>query len=282
MVKKEEKESRKKEEDRITPEPIEEVKLKIISPVKKEEKEEVEEELKEVVEERVKTREERIQEEKQQKLVSWKPKTRLGLLVKEGKVKNIDEIFDRGEIILEEQVVDLLVPNLQVDLLSIGQAKGKFGGGKRRVWRQTQKKTAEGNVPSFGCMAVVGDSSGHVGIGLGKARETLPAKEKAIREAKLNLIKVKRGCGSFDCSCNETHSIPFKVQGKTASAVITLIPAAKGTGLVIEDECKKIMRLAGIKDVYSRTFGQTRSKINLAKACIKALEEIAKVKEARK
>jgi len=282
MVKREEKESRKKEENRIAPEPIDEVKLKLITPLKKEEKEEVEEELKEVVEvveERIKTKEERMQEEKHQKLASWKPKTRLGLLIQEGKIKNIDEIFDKEEIILEEQVIDILIPDLQVDLLSIGQAKGKFGGGKRRVWKQTQKKTAEGNVPSFGCMAVVGDGQGHVGIGLGKSRETLPAKEKAIRQAKLNLIRVKRGCGSFDCSCNETHSIPFKVQGKTASAVITLIPAAKGTGLVIEDECKKIMRLAGIKDIYSRTFGQTRSKINLAKACIKALEETSKIKQ---
>ena len=270
MVKKEESEIKKKEEDRIAPEPIEDVKLKEVQKV--EDIEDIEAKIKEP------TREERIQKDKEDKLSAWKPKTRLGQEIKEGKVKDIDEIFDRGYKILEEQIVDILIPNLQIELLSIGQAKGKFGGGKRRFWRQTQKKTAEGNVPSFACMAVVGDSAGHVGIGLGKARETLPAKEKAIRGAKLNLIRLKRGCGSFDCSCNEPHSLPYKVKGKTASSVIVLIPAAKGTGLVIDDECKKIMKLSGVKDIYSRTFGQTRSKINLAKACIKALEETTKLK----
>lgn len=270
MVKKEESALKKKEEDRIAPEPIEDVKLKAVEKV--EDIEDIEEKI------RAPTREEIIKKEKEYALSAWKPKTRLGLEVKEGKIKDIDELFSKGQKILEDKIIDMLIPNLQIELISIGQAKGKFGGGKRRFWRQTQKKTAEGNVPSFTCMAVVGDSAGHVGAGLGKARETLPAKEKAIREAKLNIIKLKRGCGSFDCSCNEMHSLPFKVKGKTSSSVMVLIPAAKGTGLVIDDQCKKIMKLAGIKDIYSRTFGQTRSKINLVKACIKALEETVKLK----
>ena len=203
---------------------------------------------------------------------AWKVKTNLGKLVKEGKIKDIDEILDKGMRIMEEEIVDALL-SLQTDFIAIGQSKGKFGGGKRRIWRQTQKKTAEANVPSFGCMAVVGDGKGHIGLGYGKARETLPAREKAIRKAKLNIIKIRRGCGSFDCGCSEEHSIPFTVKGKSGSARITLMPAPKGTGLVIEDECKKILRLAGINDVYSRTFGETRTKFNLAMACFKALEK---------
>jgi small subunit ribosomal protein S5 len=271
-MKKEEKESKKKEEDRIAQEPIEPVVLKVVQEV---------EDIKDIEEkivERRETKEEKWKREKAEELYSWKPKTRLGLEVKEKRIKDIDEIFDKGQKIMEEYIVDTLIPNLQTELLSIGQAKGKFGGGKKRFWKQTQKKTAEGNVIKFSCMAVVGDSNGHVGIGIGKASETLPAKEKAIRKAKLNIIKIKRGCGSFDCSCEENHSIPLKVKGKVSSSVIVLIPAPKGTGLVIDDECKKIMRLAGIRDIYSRTFGQTRSKINLANACIKALEEINKIK----
>lgn len=270
-MKKEEKDSKKKGEDRIAPEPIEEVKLKPEKQV--EDIEDIEAKIKER-----ETKEERFKRMRDEELASWKPKTKLGLEVKEGKIKNVDEIVERGLKILEEQIVDLLIPDLQSDLLTIGQAKGKFGGGKRRFWRQTQKKTAEGNVMKFSCMAVVGDMNGHVGIGLGKASETLPAKAKAIRAAKLNLMKVTRGCGSFDCSCSEKHSIPYKVKGKTSSSVIILTPAPKGTGLVIDRECKKIMKMAGIKDIYSRTFGQTRSKINLAKACIKALEETDRIK----
>jgi small subunit ribosomal protein S5 len=198
--------------------------------------------------------------------------------VKEGKIKDIDEILESGKRILEYQIIDLLIPNLQAELITIGQAKGKFGGGKRRFWRQTQRKTAEGNVPSFACMAVIGDGRGHVGIGVGKARETLPAKEKAARKAKLSIIRVERGCGSFDCSCSDPHSIPFKTESKVGSSVMRLMPASKGTGLVIDNECKKVMIAAGIKDVYSRTFGQTRTKINLIKACFEALRKISEVK----
>jgi len=206
----------------------------------------------------------------------WVPKTELGRLVKAGKIKDIDEIFSRNMRILEPEIVDFLMPDIESELILIGQAKGKFGGGKRRPWRQTQKKTAEGNVHHFGCMAVAGDKAGHVGLGYGKAKETVPAKEKAIRDAKIELMPVARGCGSPECTCSEPHSIPFRVEGKSGSARIRLMPAPKGTGLVVDKECKKIIVLAGIKDIYSKTFGQTRTKFNLAKATIDALQKLNK------
>src|SRR3989344_9263807 len=71
---------------------------------------------------------------------SWDPKTKLGKRVKDGKIKNIDEILDKREKILEPEIVDSLL-TLKKDLILIGQAKGKFGGGKRRAWKQTQRKT---------------------------------------------------------------------------------------------------------------------------------------------
>jgi len=122
-------------------------------------------------------------------------------------------------------------------------------------------------------MAVVGDRNGHVGLGIGKSKETLPSREKAKRNAKLSVIKVARGCGHFDCACSETHSIPFTVEGRCGSVRIKLIPAPQGTGLVIGDECKKILRLAGIRDVYSSTKGQVRTTINAANACMAALKK---------
>ncbi len=223
------------------------------------------------------TKEQAIERAKQEALDSWKPKTLLGRKVRERKITNIDEII--GQKILEEQVVDTIL-KLNSDVLLIGQSKGKFGGGKRRAWKQTQRKTMEGNIPTFSCGIVVGDNNGHVGVGFGRAKETLPAREKALRNAKLNIIKVTRGCGSFDCLCEEMHTVPFKVEGKCGSVVVRLYPAPQGTGLVIGDECKKILRLAGIKDVYSKTFGQTRTTINLAQACINALKNTnSKIKE---
>lgn len=204
----------------------------------------------------------------------WNPKTKLGKDVRSGAVTNIDEILLHGKKILEYQIVDTLL-NLDADLLLIGQAKGKFGGGKRRAWRQTQKKTQEGNVISFSAMAVVGDKNGHVGVGFGKASETLPAREKAQRNARLNIIKIQRGFHSpeHEKDKSDPHTIPFKVKGKCGSVRVVYWPAPRGTGLVVEDDVKKILRLAGIKDIYSRTKGRTKTKFNVAKACIDALQK---------
>jgi small subunit ribosomal protein S5 len=214
----------------------------------------------------------RDEDQRQATIHSWVPKTQLGKEVKSGKIKNIDEILGTGKKILEYQIVDSLL-RLESDLLAIGQSKGKFGGGKRRAWRQTQKKTMEGNVLTFSSMAVVGDKSGHVGIGYGRSKETLPAREKAIREAKLSLIKIKIGFETPEGPHAEPHTVPFKVSGKCGSVRVTLIPAPRGTGLVCADEAKKILRLAGIKDVYGVTKGSVRTTFNLAKACIDALKK---------
>ena len=214
----------------------------------------------------------KIPEKKEETLSSWEPKTKLGIEVKNGKIKNIDEILDKKRKIIEEQIVDFLL-DIQTDLILIGQSKGKFGGGKRRAWRQTQKKTKEGNIPAFSSMAVIGDEKGHVGIGIGKAQETLPARDKALRKAKLNIIKIKRTCASFDCACQENHTVPFKVTGKSGSVSVTLIPAPQGTGLVAAKELKKLLKFAGIKDVYSKTFGKKRTTFNLIKAGFNALKK---------
>jgi small subunit ribosomal protein S5 len=209
---------------------------------------------------------------------SWQPRTDLGKKVKSGEIKNIDEILDKGLKILEPEIVDILLPELQSDLLAIGQSKGKFGGGKRSIWRQTQKKTKEGNKPKFATLAVVGNKNGYVGIGYGKSKETVPAREKAIKQAKLNIIKIRRGCGSWECNCKQPHSIPFKIIGETSSIEIKLMPAPKGTGVSTEKEIKKIIELSGIKDIYSKSKGQTRTKINFIFACFNALKELTNIK----
>jgi len=65
----------------------------------------------------------------------------------------------------------------------------------------------------------------------------------------------------------------MKVIGKSGSVRVILIPAPQGTGLVVADELKKVLRLAGIKDVYSKTFGKQQTTFNLVKACMNALEK---------
>ncbi len=214
---------------------------------------------------------------KQADVSSWKPKTELGNKVKNRELLSIDEILDNSYKILEPEIVDSLLP-VEQDLLLIGQSKGKFGGGARRIFRQTQKKTKEGNKPKFSAIAVVGDKNGHIGIGIGGAKETVPAREKAIRKAKLNVFKIRRGCGSWECGCGKPHSIPFTVTGKCGSVVVKLMPAPKGKGLCCQAEIAKILGLAGIKDVWTKTRGQTRNRINFIYACEEALRKLIREK----
>ncbi len=226
------------------------------------------------------TPEERVRqaEVKRVGLEAWKPKTELGRKVKAGQITSIDEILNSGQRIMEQEIVDALMNDLSSDLLMIGQSKGKFGGGQRRAFKQTQKKTAEGNKPSFATMVVIGNRNGYIGIGYGKSKETVLSREKATRNAKLNIIKIRRGCGSWQCGCRTPHTIPFSVSGKCGSVTIKLMPAPKGSGLRVAGECRKILALAGVNDVWSKTFGQTGTTINLASACFAALKSLGERK----
>ena len=271
MAKKEEKKETKEEAK-------EEVKEEVKEEIESDDSEEVSIEVEKDVMKEVPTEETVELPKSTFDVAAWDPKTDVGRKVKSGELSNIDEILDKGIKIFETPVVDVLIPDIESDLLLIGQAKGKFGGGQRRVFRQTQKKTREGNKPKFGTAAVVGNHNGYVGVGFGKSKETVPAREKAIRNAKLNVFKIKRGCGSWQCGCGEPHSIPFTVAGKCGSVEIKLIPAPKGKGLCVESECGKMLKFAGVNDVWARTKGQTGSKVNLIKACEKALRNLTEIK----
>jgi hypothetical protein len=109
-----------------------------------EEPEVVEEEVKiEVEKDVLEVPKEEVIEEKMisKEIEGWKPKTSLGKKVHSGEINDIDTILDNGMRILEPQITDMLMPGLQKELLLIGQSKGKFGGGSRRIFKQTQKKT---------------------------------------------------------------------------------------------------------------------------------------------
>ncbi len=222
-------------------------------------------------------RDRRRKEEEFSKLERWKPRTELGKKVKEGEISSIAQVLESGKRVLESEIIDTLLPDLESDFILIGQAKGKFGGGKRRVFRQTQKKTREGNKPIFSVMAVVGNRDGYVGVGLGKAKETMPAREKAVTNAKLNIFQISRGCGSWECTCGRPHTVPAKLSGKCGSITVTLLPAPRGTGLVVDKELKKLMKLCGIKDLWSKTKGQANQKINHVRACLKALNKSTQI-----
>lgn len=188
----------------------------------------------------------------------WNPRTRLGRMVKEGEITSIDEVFANNHRIQDIQVVDNLVPDLEEVVLAV-----------RRVQRQSDA----GRKTTFSAIAVVGNRNGVVGVGQGRDTGMGTAIRSAIMNAKLNIAPVKRGSGTWEDNTNERHSIPFKVSGKCASVRVTLLPAPRGTGLVTGDNAIKVLRLAGIKDIWSQTQGDTRTVANYVKATFEALRK---------
>ncbi|NPA98606.1 MAG: 30S ribosomal protein S5 [Crenarchaeota archaeon] len=194
-------------------------------------------------------------------LESWVPRTRVGKMVVEGKITSLKDIFDNNLPLLEPEIVDYLLPDLKYERIDVGIV---------------QKVTDAGRVSRFRVVVVIGNGDGFVGVGAGKARQYLVALRKALRNAKLNITPVRRGCGSWECRCGEPHSVPFIVKGKSGSVVVTLKPAPKGTGLVAGDVAKAVLRMAGIKDVWTETLGETRTTLNFAKAVVEALRNTYK------
>ncbi|MFX0053896.1 MAG: 30S ribosomal protein S5 [Promethearchaeota archaeon] len=191
-------------------------------------------------------------------LDDWVPKTALGNLVKEGHINSIEEVFLNNYIIREPEIVDMLIPDLRQEVVDVSMV---------------QRQSDSGQQKSFRITVVVGNGEGVIGIGIGKAAEFVPAVRAAEARAKLNATIFRRGCGSWECRCHDPHSIPFQTKGESGSVSVTLRPAPKGTGLVTADVGKMVLRIAGLKDVWSITKGRTRTASNFAKAYVDALTE---------
>ena len=99
-----------------------------------------------------------------------------------------------------------------------------------------------------------------------------------LGKAKLGIIKVERGCGSWDCGCDENHSIPTESEGKSGSIILRLKPAPQGTGLSVNDISKDILELAGVKDIWSFSRGHTATRRNMSKATFNALKNLSHIK----
>ncbi len=200
----------------------------------------------------------RSQRPRQFNVEEWEPVTKVGRQVKAGEITSLEDLFQLALPIKEPEIIDLLLPDLQEEVIDINLV---------------QKQTDAGEKSRFKATVIVGNENGFVGIGESKAPEIGPAIRKAILRAKLNLISVRRGCGSWECGCQDPHSVPFQVNGKTGSVRVMLLPAPKGVGLVTADTIKVVLRLAGIHDVWSRTRGHTRTTLNFAQSVFNALKE---------
>jgi len=207
-------------------------------------------------------------------LDKWIPKTKIGKQVFSGQITSIDEVLNLGLPIREPEIIDKLLPEIKSEVILIGGRTGKGGGIQRIPIKITAKMHRSGRRLASSAFVVVGNENGLVGIGKGNAIEARDAIGKAMKRAKLNITRIKMGCGSWECECGTEHSIPLKTVGKTGSVRVELLPAPKGVGLVAENEAKKILRLAGIKDVWVRTSGNTSARINLVSAIFDALKKL--------
>jgi small subunit ribosomal protein S5 len=191
-------------------------------------------------------------------LEAWVPKTRLGKMIQEGKITSVDEVFLSGLKISEPQIVDALIPDLQEEVINVNLV---------------QKQTDAGEKSSFKAIVAVGNRDGYIGLGAGKARQVRTAIEKAAVVARLNIVPVKRGCGSWECGCGKPHSVPFQVEGKCGGVRVVIVPGPRGLGLVASEVAKAILGLAGVKDLWMRSYGATRTVPSFAFAVFDALKK---------
>ena len=192
------------------------------------------------------------------KFETWMPRTKLGKMVLEGKISSIEELFMEGLKIRESEIVNVLLPNLQEEVINIGLV---------------QKQTDAGEKSQFRAIVVVGNRDGYVGLGSGKARQVRSAIEKAAVDARLNITPVRRGCGCWECGCGKPHSMPFQVQGECGGVEIVLIPGPRGLGIVASEAAKVILGLAGVKDCWTKSYGSTRTVPSFAFAVFDALKK---------
>jgi small subunit ribosomal protein S5 len=199
-------------------------------------------------------------------LTQWKPKTKLGRIVLAGEITTLADAIKTGLPIREPEIVDILLPETEDEVLDVNMV---------------QRMTDSGRRVNFVITCIVGNKDGFAGLGRARGREVGPAIRRAIDNAKLNMIEIKRGCGSWECGCGRAHSLPFLVMGRSGSVVVTLKPAPQGVGLSVGDVAKSVLRLGGITDAWGFTKGHTKTTVNYALATFEALRKTGQLKVRR-
>ncbi len=188
----------------------------------------------------------------------WEPKTLLGKKVASDEITTMEEIYEKGYRIQEAGIIKKLLPDLKTEVIDVGLI---------------QKMTPNGQSTRFKALVAAGNQNGWLGIGLGKSKQMRIAIEKANNAAFLNVSPIKLGCGSWECRCDEKHSVPFTVKGKGGSVTIEILPGPRGLGLVAGGKIRDLLQLAGLKDAWTTAKGSTATMNSTSKALLNCLRQ---------
>ena len=186
----------------------------------------------------------------------WIPKTGIGKKVISGEINSMEEILSQGLRIQEAGIVKKLLPDLKTEVIDVGII---------------QKMTPNGQSTRFKALVAAGNENGWLGIGMGRSKQMRIAIEKANNAAYLSVSPVTLGCGSWECRCDQNHSVPFKVKGKGGSVTIEILPAPRGLGLVAGGKIRNLLKMAGIKDAWTTAKGSTSTMNSTSKAVLECL-----------
>jgi small subunit ribosomal protein S5 len=170
----------------------------------------------------------------------------------------MEEILENGLRIQEAGIIKKLLPDLKTEVIDAGIV---------------QKMTPNGQSTRFKALVAAGNENGWLGIGRGKSKQMRIAIEKATNAAYLNVSPIKLGCGSWECRCDQKHSVPFKVRGRGGSVTIEILPAPRGLGLVAGGKIRNLLKLAGLKDAWTTAKGSTATMNSTSKAILHCLSQ---------
>merc|ERR1712151_922446 len=191
---------------------------------------------------------------------AWNPATKLGRLVKNGKVNTFEEIFRFAIPIKEPQIVDHLVKKnnntLKEEVMKV---------------KPVQKQTKAGQRTRFKAWVLIGDENGHIGLGQKAHKEVQGAIKGATLDAKMNFTPIRKGY--WGNKIGQPHTVPFKMTGRCGSVRCRLVPAPRGTAIVGAPTSKKVLQFAGIQDCYTQSRGSTKTKGNFLYAIFRAVRK---------